>query len=185
MKTFRFDDININEDIQKTIRIADLIKSKIQNVRIIFCISPLVHDMAQASGKDKERIFPKILNAFSDYRVFYKVNKCGIPKFPNWIDRAGHGLVHVDHRLLNKEAQEMSILTSCSLAGASIFVPPFNKWNKHTEIICDQFNIELVKFEDGWRCCEYNAFNKEQDLWYLHAREFTYESFKHWIEDIN
>ncbi len=184
MKTFRFDDININEDIDKTIEIAYHIREKIENSKIIFCISPLVHDMSHETGKTKERIFPKIMNAYSDYRKFYKVDKCGIPTIPSWITRAGHGLLHVDHRLLNREAQEMSILTSCSLAKASIFVPPFNKWNKDTELICDEAGIELIKFEDGWLCCEYNEYNSEQDLWYLHAREFTLKGFEKWLVKI-
>ena len=182
MKTFRFDDININEDLEKTICIAKLIKEKIKDVRIIFCISPLVHDMSKQDGKNKERIFPKIMNAHSDHRNFYKVDKCGIPQIPDWVERAGHGLIHVDHRLLSKETQEMSIITSCSLSKSSIFVPPFNKWNKDSETICKEFGIELVKFEDGWLCCEYNEFNNNQDLWYFHAREFTSKEFERWLK---
>ena len=128
MKVFRFDDININEDMEKTIKLAELIRYRFGECKVIFCFSPLVHDMSGETGKNKERIFPKIMNAYSDYRVFYKVDKCGIPKIPDWIIKAGHGLFHVDHRLLNREAQEMSILSSCSLVKTSIFVPPFNKW---------------------------------------------------------
>jgi len=89
--------------------------------------------------------------------------------------------VHVDHRLLKKEAQELSILVSCSLSKSKIFVPPFNKWNKDTDEICEEHGIELVKFEDGWLCMEYNNFDVNHDLWYVHSREFTVESFKKWI----
>ena len=182
MKVFRFDDININEDMEKTIKLAELIRYRFGECKVIFCFSPLVHDMSGETGKNKERIFPKIMNAYSDYRVFYKVDKCGIPKIPDWIIKAGHGLFHVDHRLLNREAQEMSILSSCSLVKTSIFVPPFNKWNEDTESICNEANIELVKFEDGWLCCEYNEFNPKHDLWYMHAREFTLKEFTKWIK---
>ena len=75
----------------------------------------------------------------------------------------------------------MSIITSCSLAQGKTFIPPFNKWDKNTESICEEFGIELIKFEDGWLCMEYNSFDPEQELWYLHSREFTLEDFKTWL----
>ena len=68
------------------------------------------------------------------------------------------------------------------LAKAKMFIPPFNKWNQHTKEICSEAEIELIKFEDGWLCMEYNNFNPEHDLWYVHSREFTLEEFKQWIE---
>ena len=76
----------------------------------------------------------------------------------------------------------MSIITSCALAKSSIFVPPFNKWDKNTEEICEENKIELVKFEDGWLCCEYNKYDSNHNLWYLHAREFTLKDFEKWLK---
>jgi hypothetical protein len=184
---FRFDDICVNADMDTVHDMAQFLTNRFENCRIIFCVSPLVHNMGNETGKNKERIFPKILNAMSDYRNFYKVNKCGIPEicedeYGINVDLAGHGLVHVDHRLLPKESQELSILTSCSLVNAKIFVPPFNKWNAKTEDICDEHNIELIKFEDGWKCMEYNDFNPTQKMWYLHHREFTLKEFCDWFK---
>ena len=95
---------------------------------------------------------------------------------------ASHGLVHVDHRLLDKSSQEMSILISSSLVNANIFIPPFNKWNKLTEEVCIENGIELIKFEDGWLCMEYNSYDDSHDKWYLHAREFTFDNFKKWFD---
>jgi hypothetical protein len=164
------------------IEIANTIKQRIPSAEVVFAISPLVHDMSSETTPSNERIFPKILNAHSDHRKFYQVDTCGIPQIPDWIIRAGHGLVHVDHRLLTKEAQELSIIASCSLAKASIFVPPFNKWNNDTSDICREQKIQLVKFEDGWLCCEYNEYNPMHHLWYIHAREFTVEKFKKWLK---
>ena len=83
---------------------------------------------------------------------------------------------------LTKEQQEMSILISCSLVKAKVFIPPFNKWNIFTENICKEHDIDLVKFEDGWKCMEYNKYNGEQKLWYLHHREFTLNTFKEWFK---
>ena len=181
-KIFRFDDICVNANMDVVYKMVEFIQKKIQGCEIILCVSPLVHNMTSEVGKDSERIFPKILNAHSDFRKFYLVDECGVPKLPDNITRAGHGLIHVDHRLLSKESQEMSILTSCSLAKARAFVPPFNKWNVDTEEICKEHQIRLVKFEDGWKCMEYNKYDSKHNLWYLHHREFTLEEFKGWFE---
>lgn len=180
-KVFRFDDICVNADMEKANEMARILRNKFPNCEILFCISPLVHDMSDTSGVTSERIFPKILNAYSDYRKFYEVDQCGCPEIIPEVSRASHGLVHVDHRLLSKEAQELSILVSCSLAKSKTFVPPFNKWNKDTEEICDEAGINLIKFEDGWLCMEYNDFDPSHDLWYVHSREFELEEFRRWI----
>lgn len=177
MMTFRFDDVCINADMVHINHIVELISEKFPDSEIIFAISPLVHDTGD------QRVFDKVMNALSDYRKFYLVDKCGIPVIntPD-IKKATHGLIHVDHRLLSYETQEMSILISASLTGAKVFVPPFNKWNKYTESICKEHNIELIKFEDGWKCMEYEKFDKNHKLWYVHAREMTIEQVKNWLK---
>jgi hypothetical protein len=181
-KIFRFDDICINTDMGKANEMARMLRKKFPNCEILFCISPLVHPMEDyADPVTRERIFPKIMNAYSDFRRFYQVDKCGCPDIIPEVSRASHGLIHVDHRLLAKEAQEMSIMVSCSLSGSKVFVPPFNKWNKDTEDICEEHDITLVKFEDGWLCMEYNDFDETHDLWYVHSREFTLNGFKKWL----
>jgi hypothetical protein len=72
----------------------------------------------------------------------------------------------------------MSILTGSSLSESHIFVPPFNKWNKDTEEICEENKIWLVKFEHGWRCLEYEPFDEKHELWYLHARELSIDNIE-------
>lgn len=173
-KILRFDDYCINTNIENTIDIASLARDYFEE--IIFCISPLVHNTGN------ERVYPKIYNAMSDFRIFFNSENCGLPPIPTWVTPASHGLFHIDHRLLTKEVQEVSILASCSLSKSKIFVPPFNKWNKDTENICKNNGILLIKFEDGWKCAEYEPFDEKQDLWYIHAREWTLESFKKWLK---
>ena len=80
MKTFRFDDICLNADMKTAHKMARFLKDRFDNCRILFCVSPLVHDMPDEEGKHKQRIFPKILNAHSDPRVFYFADKCGVPE---------------------------------------------------------------------------------------------------------
>lgn len=182
MKRFRFDDVCINADMDLIHNMTNFLFEMFPDCQVVWGVSPLVHDMSKEnSEKTKQRIFPKIMNAYSDYRQFYNVDKAGIPDIFTKATLASHGLIHVDHRLLSKEAQEMSILISSSLVKSKIFIPPFNKWNAHTDLICKEHGIELIKFEDGWLCMEYNKYNEEQDKWYLHAREFDFETFKNWF----
>ena len=39
-----------------------------------------------------------------------------------------------------------------------------------------------MKFEDGWLCMEYNTFDEDHGLWYLHSREFTIQTFNQKLE---
>jgi len=178
---FRFDDISINSDMNLVQKMTNLIYNHFPDCQIIYGVSPLVHDMSAFNDKNSQRIFPQILNAMSDPLLHFLVDKAGVPEIGGGATLAGHGLVHLDHRLMGRQAQTMSILISCSLVKASVFIPPFNKWNKKTEEICNKNGIELIKFEDGWLCAEYNEFDPKHELWYIHAREFTYEKFKTWL----
>lgn len=175
MKVFRFDDVCINADMKIIQEITDFLFWRFPMCKIIYGVSPLVH-------KDcGQRIFPKILNAMSDYKNFYKVESLGIPEMDPRATLAGHGLVHVDHRLLDRAAQEMSILVSCALVKSHTFIPPFNKWNKDTESICRENKIDLIKFEDGWLSMEHNSYKENHNLWYLHARDFDINAIKAWL----
>lgn len=175
MKTFRFDDVCINSDLEHIYKITDLILEKYPDADIIYAISPLVHNECG------QRVFPKVMNALSDFRKFYMPDECGIPGLRSDVIRATHGLIHVDHRLLSREAQEMSIMVSASLTKSVVFVPPFNKWNKDTQEICNENRIELIRFEDGWRCMEYEPYNKYTSKWYLHAHEMTIKQVEEWL----
>lgn len=178
-KTFRFDDICVNSDMQQANAIARELKSRFPYCRVIYCISPLVHNLENENEVDRQRCFPKIFNAYSDIRNFFAVDKAGIPTdIPEFVELASHCLFHVDHRLLTESQQEMSLIASCSLAKSKIVVPPFNKWTSHMEKICEELNLELIKFEDGWASMEHEKFNNEHTLWYLHHREWDKELVK-------
>jgi hypothetical protein len=173
--TFRFDDISRNTDEKTLYGITSHLLNKGHDV--IWAVSVLTH----ASEKDTGRVFPESIKALSDYREFYKVDRAELIETVLDVTYASHGLIHVDHRLLSREAQEMSILVSCSLSNAVMFVPPFNKWNEDTEEICKRNDIHLVKYEDGWKSCEHNKFTDEQYLWYLHPQLWSVSSFKKWL----
>ena len=170
----RFDDISINclqDDVNNiTNYLID------NNHKVMWAISPLVNDTKN------ERVFPNIFKAYSDHRVFFNIDKIGLPQLRDDVVVVSHGLIHIDHRLLTKEQQEMSILISSSIIKSKIFVPPFNKWNKDTESICKEFDIELIKFEDGWLSIEHNDFDVNHEKYYFHHRDFGLEKIKNWIK---
>lgn len=177
-KIFRFDDICLNSDIPKAIVMSKALQTHFPGCDIIWVVSLL------STKENDQRVFPSIWKAYSDYKIFYNVKQMGIPKLPTdlGIQIASHGLVHVDHRLLTREAQEMSILISCSLLNIDKYVPPFNKWNHDTEIICDLANIHLIKFEDGWKNMKFEKCDDIHEKWYLHHREFTVGELLWWIK---
>lgn len=180
-KIFRFDDICVNCNMDTVNLMTDYILQNVPDSQVLWGISPLVHNMSNETGSKVERVYPKIFNALSDINVFFRPNIAGVPKLRDDVVTAGHGLIHIDHRLLTPEQQEMSILISCSLANAKVFIPPFNKWNVHTELICNENNIKLIKFENGWKCMEYNKYDPNHELWYIHSREMSYENFVNWF----
>jgi hypothetical protein len=179
----RIDDISLNIDYDQISDLLRLVREKYPTIRILLAVSPMVFQMEVQENNDfdqiKQRVFPKILNAYSDHRVYYKVDKIGVPGWFSDIvlkykcDVASHGLIHVDHRLLDFGAQEMSILASASLVKSSIFVPPFNKFNANTETICKNNRIQLVRWEDGWNHLGYNEFMDNGGKYYMHFHDFS------------
>jgi hypothetical protein len=180
----RLDDISVNLDENRLERFLQQIRKKYPKVKFLLAVSPAVFDMPsrdEGLGTIAERVFPSILNAHSDHKVFYQIEKIGIPK---WLTRitasydcllASHGLIHVDHRLLPVGAQEMSIITSLSLVKSRIFVPPFNKYNTDTELVCKNHDIDLIKWEDGWNHLGYQPFSDDGRNYYVHLHDYPGE----------
>ncbi len=181
---FRVDDVSINTDTDYLHELVAVVRGRLPKAEFLFAVSPLVHDLSWCVGSDRQRTFPRVLSAVSDHRRFFEVQHAGVPDVygPGRLPTlASHGLFHVDHRLLGREAQEMSIVGSCSLVASKIFVPPFNKWNKDTESVCAEHGIELVKFEDGWRHVNYNKFDPAHDKWYLHTHDVDSARLGAWL----
>ena len=173
----RFDDICVNTNMAHANALAEMWRAGTRG-DVWYCVSPLVEH------RDDERIFPQIYKALSDYRHFFKVDACGIPDVPEWVTVCSHGLVHVDHRLIDRKAQEMSILVSCHLLKSRVFVPPFNKWNSDMVDICRENGIYLVCFEDGWRSVECEQYSASVDKYYLHSRNVSTSMLSAWLEDM-
>lgn len=180
----RFDDISDNTDFAK---LHDMMLAvfAIPNARVLLCLSPFC-----SSDATDGWVFPRRLMALSEVSEFFKMNTmshealsfCKVQSSNSRVLLAGHGAVHVDHRLLCKQAQEISICLSSCVVGALTFVPPFNKWNSDTEEVCKKHGIRLVKFEDGWRHVLYNTKDSTFSDYYLHVCDMSLDQFKRWLE---
>jgi hypothetical protein len=171
----RFDDICANSDMSQVNAMAA--RALDRGYTVWYAISPLCH-----SDAENQRVFPRLFKALSDHRIFYRPDTCGVPCIPHDVGIASHGLIHVDHRLLDWGAQELSIVASCAMLHTRRFVPPFNKWNTTTEAICRDNDIDLIKFESGWLSAEHNLFDPSRDKYYLHHRAFTVGGFAEWLQ---
>lgn len=171
---FRFDDISINSDMDEVNAMTEFLKSK--GCTVMWAVSVIV-----SSEAEKGRVFPKIWSAYSTHKAAYQCDKMGIPDLSGADIIASHGLIHSDHRLMSSSAQELSILLSCSLLKTIVFVPPFNKWNTDTELVCERNGIQLVQFEEGWLSAEHEDFDSTHDKYYLHPYSFGLEQLKAWI----
>lgn len=186
---FRIDDVSANTDTDALFAMMKVVRDRLPSFAIMLAVSPLVHDMSDEPAVDQQRAFPRILSAQSDHRNFFNVKKALATPIVDRVMMASHGLVHVDHRLLGREAQEMSILTSCSLVGARVFVPPFNKYNQDTIDLCDKHEIDLVKFEEGWKHVGYNSFSREPSKvtgcvhYYCHTHDANAASISKWLDE--
>jgi hypothetical protein len=171
----RLDDICLNTDMSHANALAEM-WTEHWHSEVWYCVSPLIF------VRNDERVFPPILKALSDYRKFYEIDACGIPDVPDSVTVCSHGLIHVDHRLLDRSAQEMSILASCHLLKSRVFVPPFNKWTSDMLDICRENGIHLVCFEDGWRSVECEPYTESIDKYYLHSRNVTHKQMESWLK---
>jgi len=185
---FRIDDINKNTDFDKLLEYLFVIRDNTAAL-IMLCISVL-----STRDKTTERVFPKIYKAYSNHKVFFEVDQCFNPIEQDWWKRqfdqpdlliASHGLIHIDHRLLSREGQEMSIVVASSLTRSKIFVPPFHKWNNDTEAICSNHHIDLIKFEDGWEHVLFNPyFHGNRNNYYFHPFDLTPEQLNQWFKGL-
>jgi hypothetical protein len=181
VRIWRIDDVSVNTDVPALIKLIEacLETGREQN-RVILAINPVV------IGKDRQRPFPAAMKPLSVVSEYFKATACGLPQdipFSRWdgdVITAGHGMIHVDHRLLTYEQQELSILMSCSLARADSFVPPFNYWDKNTLAICVKHGIQLIRYEDGWRHVLHNEYSPNHLTWYLHPWDVTPDGLRAW-----
>lgn len=169
---FRNDDINPSTDFVDLYRKYDVIKKKFPDSQIMSAVSLFGRSNNYGSVYSEVPFKEKPLPWFYDVDAF-------LGSLQNiYGNIASHGLFHVDHTKISKDAQEMSILSSCHLLKTKKFVPPFNRWNKETLLICSENNIQLVRIEEGWKSLDFQPYDNSTNLWYFHSWKFTVKDFE-------
>lgn len=166
---FRFDDLSVNTDGDKFLAMVKWLREVHPGCQIMGAVSPCVFDTGN------ERVFPALLNRESDHSLFYHTDRCGVPDdlMSACDEVAAHGMAHVDHRLLDLSAQEMSIAMSCALVKTKVFVPPFHKFNSDTEQTCSKHRIKLVRLHDQMVHLGHHPVTADRNYYYLHTHDFT------------
>lgn len=166
MIIFRNDDVSGTTDIQRMLSCYDVIRSVFPESQILSAVSIL------SKGNPIGSVYPGVPFKNNPQKWFYDVDRGFDFDFLSCMESSkvvSHGMLHFDHSKASYDTQEMSILTSCNLLKTNIFVPPFNKFNLDTEIICKENNIFLVGKDEKWLSLETNKFNPEHKHWYFHS----------------
>ena len=170
MIIFRNDDVNANTDPQQLKDIYDVIDDFPGEVQILSAVSVF------SRYSDDGAVYPDSPFKSNPIDWFYDVDQ--VVGNMTIYNVASHGLFHVDHTQLTRDAQEMSILGSCSFLETRTFVPPFNKWNEDTQDICRENNISLVGPGQKWLSLEFNDFDPNHKHWYFHSWRYTPETMR-------
>lgn len=163
----RLDDISFNTDfIDLKYQILELRKLECELIFGITVFSKLASNGAVYPDlpiKDKNLDY---LYTVSDVIDLSKIVGCGI--MDNEI--ASHGLFHVKHSDFSRDAQEMSIVSSCKFLDTKRFIPPFNYYNNDTLDICEKNGIELINNRNKflWKSLEVEQFDPKHKYWYYH-----------------
>lgn len=163
---FRNDDVSGTTDIQRMFHCYDVIKNIFPESQILSAVS--IFSKKNPIGS----VYPGVPFKNNPQKWFYDVDSGFDLDFLSCMDLSkvvSHGMLHFDHSKASYDAQEMSILTSCNLLKTNIFVPPFNRFNLDTEIICKENNIFLIGKDEKWLSLETNKFNPEHKHWYFHS----------------
>lgn len=166
----RNDDVNLNTDFMALDEVYAILRDMFPKAELWSCVTLF------SRKNNLGAIYPQIPFKNKPFEYFLEVDQiCDRYNAPEGVKVVSHGLWHLNHTKIHPELQEASIVTSCNILNTDTFVPPFNAWDKDTERICLAHDIDLVKFEDGWRSIEHNSFNPSYPLWYMHS----------WMWDIN
>jgi hypothetical protein len=166
---FRNDDVNPSTDLENLYDYYEVIARLYPQGRIISGVTLF------GRWNETQSVYPSIDLPLKtkDTKWFYNTNRVLYRHSHVIGDIASHGLYHVDHAKISKDAQEMSILGSCNFLGTSQFIAPFNSYNSDTEDVCRENNIELLNNKHDWKSLEFNKFNPNHKFWYFHSWRFS------------
>ena len=163
----RNDDVSPATPPRELMQMYTIIRKHIPSAQIWSCVNLF------AKMNIKGSVYPDLPLKEQPMSYFYDVDKAWQGKAIGIGKIVSHGVLHVDHTQLSRDAKEMSIVTSCKFLQADIFVPPFNKYDEEMDDICKSIGVRLVKPSDGWKSLESDTFNPDHKLWFFHSWRYT------------
>jgi hypothetical protein len=175
----RNDDVSPSSDFKKIDAMYKSFKAAYPNSEIWSCVNIF------GFKNDKEAVYPDLPLSQLPLYYFYNVDSIlGNPGI-NLHKIISHGLLHVKHTQLSRQAQEMSIVTSCRALHTDIFCPPFTNYDSITEEICKENGIKITRREQGWKSLESEPFNQEHPFWFYHSWRMSKEEFNDKIRAVS
>lgn len=173
----RNDDVSPSTDLDRLNDIYNCILQVIPEAKIISGVTLF------GLYNVKEAVYPDLPLRTKDNKYLYKTNKVmsRYAHIPGEI--ASHGMFHVKHSELYKDAQEMSIVGSCHFLNTNKFIAPFNDYNQDTIDICKSNDIELITKEYNWKSMEHNQFDSSHKYWYLHSWKWQIKRLREYLND--
>lgn len=174
----RNDDVSSNTGELK--QVYDVINSKL-DCTILSCTTVLSKNAFSGAVYPDLPLIDKPIEYFFDVDAA-KYYGSGIEEDYDNLIVASHGLWHFDHTKVDSQLKKASIISSCRLLEADIFVPPFNKWDEEMELICTSNGIQMIKSQDeGWKSFEHNKFDPTHKLWYFHSWRWDSQRLKEYL----
>lgn len=172
---FRNDDVSASSNLNDVAKMYSIIRQKFADAEIWSCVNLF-------SRGDSGSVYPELPLRGHPKEWFYHVDRMW--KNTDSLGKiVSHGLFHAEHGKLDRDAQEMSILSSCRYLKTDVFVAPFSSFNEDTKSICERNGITLAS-DSEWRSLESEQFNPKYSKWYWHSWRFTPESFKELFDSV-
>lgn len=174
---FRDDDINPSSNYEDVICSYNVIKSFYPNASIIPCVTLF------SRYNNKGSVYKDVPFKDRETNWFYNVDKFMLEyEYITKENIASHGLFHVNHAKLSKDAQSMSILGSCNFLKTKLFCAPFNAYNQDTIDICLSNSINLINMTYPWKSLEHEDFDPNHGFWYFHSWRLLSSDLKRKLE---
>ena len=179
MIVFRNDDVSASTNVERMSDGYEVIREFFPEAEIWSAVSLFCKENKIGS------VYPGVPFKDKPQKWFYGVDGFVTMKHDVKHRVVSHGLLHIDHSKASYDVQEMSIITSCNYLKTNIFVPPFNRFNLDTEIICKDNNIFLVGKEENWINLESNIFNPNHKYHYYHSWRLDADKLKEILSATN
>lgn len=176
---FRNDDVNPSTDLERLYDIYELIGRTFPDAHIMSAVSLF------GVWNSKEAVYPDLPLKTKDNKYLYNVNRLMHRHSYVIGEVVSHGMFHVKHSSISKDAQEMSIVGSCRYLGTDKFVAPFNDYNEDTIDVCVENKIELVTKQYDWKSIEHNKFDEKHKYWYFHSWRWSVKTLREYFNARN